>query len=1266
MKRVETILSKINKALRVLPAFFVLFITLSAGNYADANIEYIEDLDSLSDEEFYEEIQKRIFSYFIREANPENGLVRDRAHNFNASPNRDDIVSCASSGMGIAALCIGHKRGWIDYDEAYERVVRVLESYYNARESDSVNNDGLVHYKGFFYHFTDMEGNREWDSELSTIDTAILVSAALFAGEYFSDHGDDYPKELAEGIYERIDWKWMTNNNPGGILEWGWTPEEGFDQGYIGSYSEGILAYIMGAGAPEKEKRLDDDGFRSMRRPRENSKSLEYIFEKSLFTHQYPQLFIDLSGRRDDYACYASNSFKATVHHRRYVHERADAYDTYSKYSWGLGAADSWDGGYHAYGIRDHDGTVALSNLSAAVYELPCVAGNSLRYIYNKYETELWGKYGFSDSFNTDPSIENDFNEYNMWRSNDVIGVQQGAVLVAIENHRSGLVNSALTEVVYVQDALERLGFREKKSGGSLDKADRFKAFISEDDVFLSWEAPYEGVDFTYVEDGIFEVRFSTDPSVNNPWESPDHYLDFDIIVSTSFGSGQGMHWRVSLDNNDAGIESWPDDTRFWIRFSDGFFNWSEFTGAEVVEEKHAGSSVSAEPDRVGINENFNRKFSVFLKNENFKEGLGRDDIELKGNFSNLAIESVSRVNSSEAEIEISGNLRMNLGMGAILFHPSGLQGDNPLTALVEVTENILRNPSFEKGSEGAGSTDFWDDSGGAQIEEWAARSGDWGYGLLGDEEDGKVWQEAQVSGGKIYDFSLWGKRDSGILEGDFFMKLDWLDSSGDTIYISSVSFQMSDVWEEWELSAVSPKDAEKVEVSFGSDYFSITGDFYSAMFDDASLISRKAELDFIGTAKSVSEIQWEWNDLPGPVSYSLYCLDDSPVAEGIKSETFTEKGFSTNTAVGRYLVARVEGYEEVELLSSPERTVYTLSAAPRELKVLRVHTSSAALSWQDKINREGTRYGVSYARDPDFSVGVSTPVRSFDNLISTGTGIVDLSPATTYYFRTWSYNDGDKKSGFSNTVSTRTLHQYFTGEYYAEFIKEGRLISRITLSEGAYEFPTRIDIAELSGVERDLVRNADEGLPEETIRDLAPLRSYIVRNRNEKQVKEKTKIPDGITARFYYPGGLSRAEEKNLRVVKLDENSGSWVKLENYGKDKKDNWIEAHLSEMSVLGLAVFPYRDISDVYVYPNPYIPGHRKYGSSDKGEGIVISGLPAGAKVRIFNVAGSLVDEFTHREGSFYRWGDAANLSSGVYILVVNHDGNVETGKFSVIQ
>ncbi len=499
---------------------------------AGLSVNHYPEISSLSDEELMELIQKQIFWYFWTQVNPDRGIIQDRSRNFEWD--NHGYTSVAASGMGLAAICIAHKREWISFNDAYSRVMNILDSYYNAAESSEPDTPILAHNKGFFYHWTDFGGGRMPNSELSTIDTSLFVAGAIFAGEYFARHGYNNPYTIANEIYRRIDWKWM--KSPEGYLYWGWTPEGGFDQGKISGYSEGILAYILAAGAPDPAKRIGSSGWSSLTRPPGKYRGLEYIYEQALFAHQYTHLFVDLHEKRDDFACYAAESYKAAVHHHRYAWDNRNLYETYGKYSWGFGGADGPDGNYHHYGIDNNDGTVSLSNLLTSIFFTPVQALDSIRFLYENHKESLWGKYTFSDSYNTDPSWSAYFNEEDMWRSRDAVGVQQGAVFAAIENKRSGIISELFSASSHAERALSSLNFRAESSPP--DKIQNLNSKDENGNITLSWTAPSNFGHPGDITDGIYEIRFSTEAAAD--WEdSPYCYLEYETIFSTAVSPGE-------------------------------------------------------------------------------------------------------------------------------------------------------------------------------------------------------------------------------------------------------------------------------------------------------------------------------------------------------------------------------------------------------------------------------------------------------------------------------------------------------------------------------------------------------------------------------------------------------------------------------------------------------------------------------------------------------------------------------------------------------
>ena len=196
--------------------------------------------EALTTEELLDELQERAFLYFWNEANPSNGLIKDR--NTSWSPGK-----MAAIGFGLSAICIGIDHGWVTREVGRDRILTSLQTLWTGPQGPEAN--GNIGYKGFFYHFVDMNtAVRTWDSELSPIDTALLFAGIIDARQYFStsDSLDVELRCLADSITHRADWSFFYN---GLGIPIAWTPETGFD-GYptwLG-YNEAMIMYILAIG----------------------------------------------------------------------------------------------------------------------------------------------------------------------------------------------------------------------------------------------------------------------------------------------------------------------------------------------------------------------------------------------------------------------------------------------------------------------------------------------------------------------------------------------------------------------------------------------------------------------------------------------------------------------------------------------------------------------------------------------------------------------------------------------------------------------------------------------------------------------------------------------------------------------------------------------------------------------------------------------------------------------------------------------------------
>ena len=408
--------------------FLLLFpsFTILAQNFEPSG----EDL------QFLEMVQRKSFDYFLNEHHPETGLVKDKASNF--WPDNSTRASIAATGFGLSAMVVGAERGWIPQREAKRYCAKTLGFFLNQMES----------HHGFFFHFVHWEtGKRQHHTELSSIDTALFLAGALTAGEYFK--GTEV-EELANRIYERVDFPWMTNGHP--TLSMGWFPDGGFLKPRWENYNESLILYILAIGSPTHP--LPPTSWRRIAKRTGIYGRHVLIYSPSLFTHQYPHIWLDLRNKNDGTADYFENSKTATLVNREFALDQRGRFKTYSENIWGLTASLSPQG-YKAYGAEPggaiHDGTVAPTAAGSSIVFTPELSIPALKAMYENYGKRIWGKYGFSDAFNLDRD----------WYATEVLAIDQGPLLLMIENYRSELLWKFFMRHPAVKRGMELAGFRK-------------------------------------------------------------------------------------------------------------------------------------------------------------------------------------------------------------------------------------------------------------------------------------------------------------------------------------------------------------------------------------------------------------------------------------------------------------------------------------------------------------------------------------------------------------------------------------------------------------------------------------------------------------------------------------------------------------------------------------------------------------------------------------------------------------------------------------
>jgi hypothetical protein len=429
------------------------FLALSGAGLAALWIRAVPPPNSLSpaDEEFLEDLQRRCFRYFQEKTDPDTGLTLDRAQSNGAPYTLDQrpTANITVTGFGLAAFCIAAERGWITRNEAAGRVRTALRFF--ARRAP--------HERGWFYHWIHLrQGTRAAAystrgelSEISTVDSALLMAGILTARRYFAS--DKEISDLAEEIYRRIDFPWMLESKTPAFCH-GWTPERGFITYLWSNYSEASVLYLLAIGSPTHP--VPASSWYAWTRNPNVYGTYRFIGTAPLFTHQYSHAFVDFRGLRDNRGSgvdWFANSVTATRAHRQFCMDLHKTFPGYTPEIWGITCSMSVDG-YLDWGgpplDSRIDGTVVPAAAGGSLQFAPDLCIPALRAMKDGFGGTIYGRYGFTDAFH--PT--------NGWVSPNVIGLNLGIILLSAENLRSGKLWNWFMANPEPRLAMELAGFR--------------------------------------------------------------------------------------------------------------------------------------------------------------------------------------------------------------------------------------------------------------------------------------------------------------------------------------------------------------------------------------------------------------------------------------------------------------------------------------------------------------------------------------------------------------------------------------------------------------------------------------------------------------------------------------------------------------------------------------------------------------------------------------------------------------------------------------
>jgi hypothetical protein len=421
------------------------------------------------DQAMLEQLQRETFTYFATETSPLTGLIADKTEP--SSP-----ASIAAVGLGLSTYVVAVERGLMPRADAIARTLAVLRFLHESPQGAEPDATG---YKGFYYHFLDMStGRRAWLCELSTIDTALLIAGVLTAACYFdgTDRDESEIRELADALYRRVDWAWASDG--AGTMGHGWTPESGrLSYSWDRGLSEAHILYVLALGSPTFP--IPADGYRAWTSTFERrvDYGIDYLYAGPLFIHQLSHVWIDFRGIRDDRTRdvgfdYFENSRRATLVQREYAIQNPHGFAHYSKNGWGLTASQGpgpcvreVDGvrrefqGYVARGapFGPDDGTIAPWAVVASVPFAPEVVCDAIHHAIERLALKKPEGTGFDASFN--PTFPETSRNPNGWVAPWKLGLNEGPIVLMIENHLSGLVWKVFRTCPYAVEGLRRAGF---------------------------------------------------------------------------------------------------------------------------------------------------------------------------------------------------------------------------------------------------------------------------------------------------------------------------------------------------------------------------------------------------------------------------------------------------------------------------------------------------------------------------------------------------------------------------------------------------------------------------------------------------------------------------------------------------------------------------------------------------------------------------------------------------------------------------------------
>ena len=441
----------------------ILFLILNISCKTDKTREVALSQDNeLSDEELMDIVQRQTLKYFWDYAEPNSGMARERYHPDGIYPRNDEhVVTTGGSGFGLMAIVTGMERQFIPRDSAVAKLEKIADFLAKAER-----------FHGVWPHWINGETGETQafsakDNGGDLVETSFLAQGFLVVREYLKE-GTDVEKAVAQkydALWKSIEWNWYTNNKDG--LYWHWSPDYQWEMDFmIEGYNECLITYVLAAASPDHA--IHPDAYHkgwarsgNIKTPVE-SYDLPLILKHNtggdkggpLFWSHYSYLALNPKGLSDQYANYWDLNVNHSKINYNYCMENPKGFETYNENSWGLTASytKTKEGGigYAAHSPDDDRGVVSPTAALASLPYTPQESMRAMRYFYEVQHDLLWGPAGFYDAFSL---------EGGPWVAQKYLAIDQGPIVVMIENYRSGLIWDLFMGAPEVQEGLTKLGF---------------------------------------------------------------------------------------------------------------------------------------------------------------------------------------------------------------------------------------------------------------------------------------------------------------------------------------------------------------------------------------------------------------------------------------------------------------------------------------------------------------------------------------------------------------------------------------------------------------------------------------------------------------------------------------------------------------------------------------------------------------------------------------------------------------------------------------